>query len=296
MAPRAAHAASPRRYPFAALAVAFLLAGCAGPRDDDAPTQMPDGPGSARTVHPAAATPGPDANAPNGSSAKPKPSIPVPIDQFTAPDCIGQAIQMLMPETATNDLVPPAYAESEPVNAHLYAFTCPTVTLGNVTEHDVSVAYAGYSASQDSASGVITFYEFELFIDEPAPNAMQAAFEARGFRVTPADIAVGDLALEVAASNITYAVTFAAPHAAHMPPGSGQRIVVMQGIDGQVQGYNDTVRTSMVTGGGFYNSPDASLLDARGGAFGHVQAEMGGLLVPGTNNSMRSDFDVDFVP
>lgn len=237
------------------LVAGVLLAGCGAPaRPGDAPAPVPDERLARATGE--------------------------PIGAYDGESCVGIIHLSELPSPLVQPELPEgytaAYADVSAVaQVSLLVMTCRTVTVGNVTEANVTLAQSDVALMGGG------WYRWEAFVEEPEPHAVVGLLQAGGWPALPAAIERTDLAYEVVAEGIRYTLT-AGPQVGHPPmdpfgPGrirhltpDGRRLQLVESLGSGTQVF------------------DATALDAQGGVWERIAGRLGGGPVAGVSQDINS--------
>lgn len=117
--------------------------------------------------------------------------------------CVGVAFIAFLPYQAVQPHLPSGYIGYYiPLVAqtHLIVYDCEEVTVGSVTESNVTVAVAGTATLEG-------IYRWETFVDEPSPNAVQGLLEDAGWPVIEGTFTWTATGVVVEGDGIAYTLT-----------------------------------------------------------------------------------------
>jgi hypothetical protein len=215
----------------------------------------------------------------NERLARPDANLSSVLGNYTSAECLGVFQASDVPAAAVLPELPKGYEPSYGdtgvdtlARLQVFAYACGVVVIGNVTEADVSIAHTGVYIGNGS-------YQWEVFVQEPAPHAVAALLGKGGWPVRPASFARTPLGVEVSADDITYAINFSPRQVGHPqfgPPRSeilhyvtpdGSRLQIRDQLDAGTQALY------------------GSLLEAHGGVLQRIADRIG----PGSLVGLASD-------
>lgn len=130
-------------------------------------------------------------------------AVPV-LGSFESDRCVGVVFIAFLPYPVVQPHLPPGYTGyfiPLVAQTHLQVYTCEEVTIGSVTESNVTMAAVG-TATLDGGA-----YRWETFIDEPSPNAIEGLLEDAGWPVHQATFTKTPAGVVVEGGGITYTLT-----------------------------------------------------------------------------------------
>jgi hypothetical protein len=210
---------------------------------------------------------------------------------FAGTTCEGALFVAYVPNDAVAPELPPGYEAGlvgDSVlpgqglnNPHLLAVSCAMVTLDNVTQTDVRVAYAGTLLATGG------FYRWELFVDEANPLVLPVLQEL-GWPAAAATIAVDTASILIEADGVRYEVASAVPTQRQESAIEGNHLVHHAGPDGSRRLLAEDMKTS--TG---FEKMRGGALDAEGGTWGRIAARLTGPAA-GALSPIYTDWSMEF--
>ncbi|MHB1262338.1 MAG: hypothetical protein ACYC2H_11565 [Thermoplasmatota archaeon] len=210
---------------------------------------------------------------------------------FIGSACEGASFVAHVPHEAVGPEMPPGY-EADLIggsvlpgrglnNPHLLAASCANVTIDNVTQADVRMAYSGTLLATGG------FYRWEIFVDEPTPHLLPVLQEL-GWPAVAAAISVDKASLLIEADGVRYQVASAAPTQRPSSFPDDNDLVHHVAADGSHRLLDEELWTAADL-----HTFRAGALEADGGTWGRIAARLTGPAA-GTINPIHSDWSMEF--